>query len=122
MHIVTTKHPTLTDAAGNPAIDVETCTRIEDAKAIYFGSLQEYGINNVTIVVDSSSFKDNDLLGYLEALNFEATWLETNPVEGTYVPKLAEDIDHWNKAGIFTPNDLAAYLDAEVEKERRKSY
>lgn len=121
MHVVTITHPTLKDINGNPAVDVETCSRIEDAAVIFTAALKEHGPAAATLTIDDQAFKDHQLEAYLKALNIEAHWHTANPQEGYWVPALAEDLEHWNRMGVFTPVDLAAYLDGCVAREMEKS-
>lgn len=58
------------------------------------------------------------LLDYLRWLSRED---DLKRLEGWWVGSLTQDLDHWREFGITTALELAAMLDAECEKERRKS-
>lgn len=76
-------------------------------------------LNAIRIAPDATHF--TSLSAYLDALNTEARWLDANPQNGCWIGQLTEDLDHWAAMGVHTPLDLAAYLDGEVMRERRKS-
>lgn len=58
------------------------------------------------------------LLDYLRWLGRDD---EQKRLDGWWVGSLTQDLDHWREYGITTALELAAMLDAECEKERRKS-
>lgn len=105
---------------GADATDIETFTRIEDAKASFLSLLNVHGPGQAHLVVDELAFRDDQLVDYIDALNIEAEWLEANPTPDTYIGVLTNDPKHWVEVGVFTPVDMAAYLDAEFQKEMRK--
>ena len=52
---------------------------------------------------------------YAKQLNAEAqVYMDANP--GHWIGMLADDDEHWAEYGIFTAEQLGAYLDACVEK------
>lgn len=65
-------------------------------------------------------FAEDDLAGYLQAVNFEARLLEEHPQKGTWISLLTEDLDHWAEIGVKTPRDLDAYLDGCFQREMEK--
>ena len=105
---------------GQEATDIETFTRIEDAKGCFLSILNAYGIGAGRLVVDELAFRDDQLVDYINALNIEAEWAEAHPTPDTFIGKLTNDPKHWVEVGVFTPADMAAYLDAEHAKEMRK--
>lgn len=58
------------------------------------------------------------LLDYIRWLGRED---ELKVMQGWWVGSLTQDLDHWREFGITTALELAEMLDAECEKERRKS-
>ena len=62
-----------------------------------------------------------ELVKYIDKLNADSeTLMEENP--GLWISKLTNDPDHWADYGVYSPQTLEAYLDAEAEREIRKEY
>jgi hypothetical protein len=63
----------------------------------------------------------SDLLARIEALNAESqAWIDEDP-SNRWAGMFHTDIEDWNKSGIYTAEDFDAMLDAEYEREVRKS-
>lgn len=70
-----------------------------------------------TLVPAVDTFAEDDLAGYLRALNTEARLAQEFPQKGTWIGALTENLGTWAATGITTPQQLGAYLDAEAERE-----
>ena len=46
--------------------------------------------------------------------------MDENP--SLWISKLTNDPDHWEDYGVYSPQTLEAYLDAEAEREISKEY
>lgn len=65
-------------------------------------------------------FEPDELAKYLRALNARARLAEEMPQDGTWIPGLTEDLDHWAEMGVRTPADLEEYLDGEFKRTMQK--
>lgn len=95
--------------------DLAEAQRLHRAAVIEAGSL---AAANLSVAVEA--FAADDLAGYLHALNTDARLAAEMPQDGTWIPGLTEDPDHWAETGVTTPADLAAYLDGCFEREMEK--
>lgn len=50
------------------------------------------------------------LAEHLRVINAVAHWHAENPIDGSWIGALHEDIDAWNASGVHTPEDLEKYL------------
>lgn len=51
-----------------------------------------------------------DLKSYLRLENTIANWLEENPIDGSWVGKLVEDLEFWKECGVTTAEQMHRYL------------
>jgi hypothetical protein len=51
-----------------------------------------------------------DLTAYFRLNNAVADWLDENPIEGAWIGRLTEDLEHWASYGVQTPEELEKYL------------
>lgn len=91
-----------------PARTVET-TDPEEAIRIARAELDRTGsISAVTVRPDWRLCAD--LPAYFRLNNAVADWLDRNPIEGAWIGRLTEDVEHWEKSGVRTPEELEKYL------------
>jgi len=80
--------------------------------------------NHLQIPGDFSPAQVQALVSHQWSLLDYLAWLgrsdKQRVLDGWWVGSLTTDLEHWAAAGVHTAAQLAAYLDAEVERERRK--
>ena len=63
----------------------------------------------------------NELVKYIDKINADAQEAMDND-PGLWIGKLTNNPDHWEDYGVYSPQTLEAYLDAEAEREISKEY
>lgn len=98
------------------------CDNLEEAQRLHRDAVLESGTFSVAnLSVAMERFAEDDLAGYLHALNTDARLCEEHPREGTWIGSLTEDLAHWAEMGVRTPKHLADYLDGCFEREMQKA-
>ena len=94
---------------------------LADAQRLHRETILETGsFSAASLSVDVRAFAEDDLAGYLHALNTETRLAAEFPREGTWIGGLAGELEHWAEMGVRTPRDLADYLDGCFEREMQK--
>ena len=67
------------------------------------------------------AWQREELVKHIDKLNADAQEAMDND-PGLWIGKLTNNPDHWEDYGVYSPQTLEAYLDAEAEREIRKEY
>ena len=67
------------------------------------------------------AWQREELVKHIDKLNADAQEAMDND-PGLWIGKLTNNPDHWEDYGVYSPQTLEAYLDAEAEREISKEY
>ena len=67
------------------------------------------------------AWQREELVKHIDKLNADAQEAMDNDPD-LWIGKLTNNPDHWEDYGVYSPQTLEAYLDAEAEREIRKEY